>query len=94
MFKDRDNLAGVLLLIGMGVMAAILLRAIVTGERLQLDLDPVVSTVLAVLFFGLILFGLGRSGMFGRFFGRRREGRQWPDPQTGGKSLWDRIRGR
>lgn len=93
MFKDRDNLIGVVLLVGMGIMAAILLRAIASGERLQLDLDPIVSTVLAVLFFGLILFGLGRSGMFGRFFGRR-DGRQWPDPQTGSRSLWDRIRGR
>ena len=93
MFNDRDNLIGVLFLVGIGALAAILLRAIATGERLRLDLDPAVSTVLAVLFFGLILFGMGRAGMFSRFFGRRG-GRQWPDPQTGSKSLWDRIRGR
>ena len=93
MFRDRDNLVGLGFLIVMGALAAILIRAIVTGERITLDLSPAVSAILALVFFALIFVALRRSGVFGRFFGDRR-GRQWPDPQTGGKSLWDRIRGR
>lgn len=91
MFRNRDNLIGVLFLVLAGVVAAVLIRAIVTGERVTLDLPPAVSVILAVVFFALIIFGLSRSGMFGRFFGRGG-GRQWPDPQTGSKSLWDRLR--
>lgn len=93
MFKDRDNLIGLGFLIVMGALAAILIRAIVTGERVTLDLSPAVSAILAIVFFALVFVGLRRSGIFGRLFGDRG-GRQWPDPQTGGKSLWDRIRGK
>lgn len=93
MFSNRDNLIGVGFLVVMVGLAAILVRAIVAGERLRLDLSPAVGTILAVVFFVLIIVGLKRSGIFGRLFGGRG-GRQWPDPQTGSKSLWDRIRGR
>lgn len=93
MLKNRDNLIGGAFLVVMVVLAAILIRAIVAGERVQLDLNPVVVTILGVLFFGLLIFGIARSGIFGRFFGGGR-GRQWPDPQTGSKSLWDRLRGK
>lgn len=93
MFRNRDNLIGVVFLVVAGVIAAILARAIITGERVTLDLNPVVSTILGIAFFALIFVGLGRSGIFGRWFGGRG-GRQWPDPQTGNKSLWDRIRGK
>lgn len=88
---SRDNLVGFVLLGVCAVMALVLVIAIISGERPRLSLNPVVSTVLGIGFFGLILFG-----MVG---GRRRGGggygqRQWPDPQTGKKSLWDRLRGR
>jgi hypothetical protein len=88
MFSNRDNLIGVLFLVVMGVLAAILIRAIVAGERVRLDLPPGAGIVLGIAFFVLIVVGVRRSGMFG---GR---GRQWPDPRTGGRSWWDRLRGR
>lgn len=89
MFSDRDNIIGVAFLILMGVLAAILIRAIVTGERVTMDLPPGAGIALGVVFFVLIFVGLKRGGMFGGGRGRR-----WPDPRTGGKSLWDRLRGR
>jgi hypothetical protein len=90
MFKDRDNLIGVLFLVLMGVLAVILLRAIVAGERITLDVPPWASALLGIAFFVLIFVGLRRSGLFGRGGG----GRHWPDPQTGRRSWWDRLRGR
>lgn len=89
MFSDRDNIIGVAFLILMGVLAAILIRAIFTGERVTMDLPPGAGIALGVVFFVLIFVGLKRGGMFGGGRGRR-----WPDPRTGGKSLWDRLRGR
>lgn len=93
MLRNRDNLVGLVFLVVAGAIAVILMRAIITGERVRIDLPPGVGIVLGVVFIGLIIMGMTRSGMFGRFFGGRG-GRQWPDPQTGGKSLWDRLRGR
>lgn len=90
---DRDNLIGVLFLIVMGALAVVLLSAIIAGERIQMSLNPVVSVVLGLAFFGLVIVGIVRSGAIGRFFGGRG-GSQWPDPQTGNKSLWDRLRGK
>lgn len=89
MFSNRDNVIGALFLIVMGVLAAILIRAIVTGERVTMDLPPGAGIVLGIAFFVLIVVGMRRGGMFGGGRGRR-----WPDPRTGGKSLWDRLRGR
>ena len=89
MFSDRDNIIGVAFLILMGVLAAILIRAIVAGERVTMDLPPGAGIALGVVFFVLIFVGMRRGGMLG---GGR--GRSWPDPRTGAKSLWDRIRGR
>ena len=89
---SRDNLVGFALLGVCAVVAVVLMVAIVTGERPRLSLNPVASTVLGIAFFGLILFGMvgGRRRSGGGGFGQR----QWPDPQTGKKSLWDRLRGR
>lgn len=89
MFSDRDNVIGAVFLILMGVLAAILIRAIVTGERVTMDLPPGAGIALGIAFFVLIIVGMRRGGMLG---GGR--GRSWPDPRTGGRSLWDRIRGR
>lgn len=92
---SRDNLIGGLFLVMMGVLAAILVRAIITGERPDISLSPTVSVILLVLFVGGIIYGVWQSGFFSRIFGDRNGGgRHWPDPQTGQKSLWDRIRGR
>lgn len=95
---NRDNLIGGLFLVLMGVLAAILVGAIVTGERPDISLSPTVSVILTVLFIGGVIYGIWQSGVFSRLFGDRDDrsggGRQWPDPQTGRKSLWDRIRGR
>lgn len=88
MFSNRDNLVGVLFLVLMGVLAAILIRAIVTGERVTMDLPPGAGIALGIAFFVLIIVGMRRGGMFGR------RGRQWPDPRTGARSWWDRLRGR
>lgn len=95
---------GGLFLVMMGVLAAILIRAIITGERPDISLSPTVSIILVVLFFGGIIYGVWQSGffsrLFSRIFGDRNHhgpgsgGRQWPDPRTGQKSWWDRIRGR
>jgi hypothetical protein len=89
MFDNRDNLIGVLFLVLMGVLAAILIRAIVAGERVTMDLPPGAGIVLGIGFFVLIFIGLRRGGMLGG-----RGGRRWPDPRTGGRSWWDRLRGR
>ena len=92
---NRDNLIGGLFLVLMGVLAAILVRAIITGERPDISFGPTVNIVLAVLFFGGIAYGVWQSGFFSRFRGDGSGGgRQWPDPQTGRKSWWDRLRGR
>ena len=90
---DRENAFGFLLLGVCGVVAVILIVAISNGERPELNLNPVVGTVLGLVFFGLVIFGMFRNRMPGR--GSTR-GAQWPNPQTGQqqKSLWDRIRGR
>src|SRR5699024_2885195 len=76
MFSDRDNLIGVAFLILMGVLAAILIRAIVVGERVTMNLPPGAGIVLGIVFFVLIIFGLRRGGMLGG-----RGGRRWPDPR-------------
>lgn len=92
---NRDNLIGGLFLVLMGVLGVILVRAIITGERPDISLSPAVSMILTVLFIGGIIYGIWQSGIFSRWFGDRSGGgRQWPDPQTGRKSLWDRLRGR
>jgi len=94
---NRDNAIGFLLLGVCAVVAGYLVYAIATGERLRLQVNGTVGTVLTLLFFGLIIYGMVSSGVFRRFRGGSSEqGRQWPDPQAGRsrKSLWDRLRGR
>ncbi len=93
---NRDNMIGGLFLVFMGVLAAILIRAIATGERPDITISPAVSLILTVLFIGGIIYGMWQSGIFSRWFGgdRNSGGRQWPDPQTGRRSWWDRLRGR
>lgn len=87
----RENLIGLLLLLFCAVAGAVMVRAIITGERPEVDLPPMVSWPLGIAFVGLLLFG-----MLNNFRDRRSggDGPAWPDPRSGQKSLWDRIRGR
>lgn len=75
---SRDNVIGWLLLLLCGVVAVILLRAIMTGQRVTWDVPTPVSVVLAIVFVGLLLYGL-----VGQFRARRGGGPHWPDPRTG-----------
>jgi len=88
---NRDNAIGVVLLGLCAVVAGYMLYAIVTGRSIQLHISNSIGTLLGVAFIGLLIFGFVSSGGFRRF-GRR--GRQWPDPNTGQRSWWDRLRGR
>jgi hypothetical protein len=91
----RENVIGTLLLLLCGVVASILLYSILTGQRLSFDLPPLVMDVLGIAFIGLLIFGFVRSGFFRRFRGDGgQSGPQWPNPATGQRSLWDRLRGR
>lgn len=90
MFR-RENLVGILLLGLMAIVAVVMIIAIVTGERPTVDLPVWVVWPLGAIFIGGILFGI-----FRQFADRRSSGggHAWPDPQTGEKTLRDRIPGR
>ncbi len=84
MFDDRDNLVGVLLLGVCGVVAGILIYAIVTGQRLRFSGPGWLGPILLIVMLGLLGYGFFSSGGFRRF-GR---GSQWPDPRTGRRWRW------
>ena len=90
---NRENAVGIALLAACAVVAGIMLYYIAIGDRPTIDLGPIGNTVAVVLFFGLILLGVVRTPWFRRLRGGEG-GRQWPDPGTGQKSLWDRLRGK
>lgn len=88
---NRENAVGFLLVGVCAVVAGVLLYAIASGERLRLDVPGWVGVVLAVAFFGLIIFGIVSSGGFGRLFRRGDRGGggpQWPYPPTGRRWRW------
>jgi hypothetical protein len=90
MFR-RENLIGILLLGLMAVIGAVMVRAIMTGERPEIDLPAWMVWPLGAIFIGGLLFGLFRQ------FGDRRSsggGHAWPDPLTGEKTLRERLPGR
>ncbi|MGC4192038.1 MAG: hypothetical protein QM589_12875 [Thermomicrobiales bacterium] len=89
----RENIVGTLLLLLCAVVAGILVYSIVTGEQIEFDLPPLARTVLGIAFIGLLILGFVRSGFFRRLRGGQG-GPQWPNPSTGQRSLWDRLRGR
>ena len=91
MFDDKENLIGLLFLLVCGVVAGVVVWQIVTGERLRYDGPTWLIWVLSALFFGAIIYGLYQS-----FAGRRQSGGgpQWPNPASGRRSWWDRLRGR
>jgi hypothetical protein len=88
---NRDNLVGFIFLGICGVLVVYLLAAIAEGERLTWRGPGWLANAIVILGFGLVIFGLVRAVM-----GRRGDNptHQWPDPQTGKRSLWDRLRGR
>jgi hypothetical protein len=90
---NRDNAVGFVMLGLCAVVAGVMVFYIITGDRPTLDLPPVLSGIVGILFFGLIIFGFIRSPLFQRLRGGQG-GKQWPDPGTGQKSLWDRLRGK
>lgn len=90
---NRENAIGLLLLGVCGGVAGIMVYYIIVGERPVVDLPPVLSFAIGALFFGLLIYGFIRSPLFQRLRGGQG-GRQWPDPGTGQKSLWDRVRGK
>ena len=80
---DRENVIGLLLLALCAAAAGVLLFGIGTGTRWEYTGPGWLSALLAVLFFGAILYG---------FF--TRPGRRWPDPQTGRRWRWPWSRSR
>ncbi len=90
---NRDNAIGFLLLGFCTVVAGFMVYYIVTGERPTDDLPPALGIAVGALFFGLLIYGFIRSPLFQRLRGGQG-GQQWPDPGTGQKSLWDRLRGK
>jgi heme A synthase len=89
---NRDNAIGILLLGFCVVLAAIMLRYIAIGETPRFNLSQPWSGILGIVFAGLVLYGL-RGSIMRRLRGDQ-SGPHWPDPRTGRKSLWDRLRGR
>lgn len=90
---NRDNAPGFVFVGVCTVFALVALYYIGIGERPRLNFGAFGNVAIAILFFGLMIFGVVRSGVFSRMRGGQR-GPQWPDPGTGRKSLWDRLRGR
>lgn len=90
---NRDNAIGTLLLGTCAVIAGIMVYYIIVGEQPTVDLPPALAFLVGALFFGLLIFGFIRSPLVRRLRGGQG-GRQWPDPGTGEKSLWDRLRGK
>ena len=93
---NRDNAVGIILLGLCAVSAGIMLYYIGSGTRPNLDFGPAGAAIGFVLFVGLLLFGIMRTPFVRRLMGRNETppGQQWPNPGTGQKSLWDRLRGR
>ncbi|MDQ3513768.1 MAG: hypothetical protein M3462_08910 [Chloroflexota bacterium] len=80
---DRENLTGVFLLGICAIGGAVLVGAIVRGERLTWTGPSWLAILLTVLFFGAVVFGMvanfrKRSGGEGN-----AGGPAWPDPRTG-----------
>lgn len=88
---NRENAVGLILLGACAVVAGVMIYAIVTGERIRIDAPGYIAAPLTILFIGLVLFGLFRNVRGGSGAG---SGRSWPHPQSGSRSLWDRLRGR
>jgi heme A synthase len=97
---NRDNAIGILLLGFCALVGGYMVYVIATGKRVSIHLNGTAGLVLTLVFIGLIIYGIVRSGTFSGFGGGNRDGRgrQWPDPRTGQsgqrRSWWDRLRGR
>lgn len=85
----RENAIGLLLLLFCGVAAAIMIRAIITGEIPQVSFPPYIAWPIGIAFVGLLLFGIFQNVRSKRSGG---DGPAWPDPRSGQKTLGDRMR--
>ncbi|MGI8486884.1 MAG: hypothetical protein ACR2OU_21825 [Thermomicrobiales bacterium] len=90
---NRDNAIGLILLGVCAAVAAYMIYTITTGNKFAFQINETVGWVLGIAFFGLVIYGMFTSGTFRRF-GRGGQQRQWPDPNTGRRTWWDRMRGR
>ena len=90
---NRENAIGIIFVGICAAVAAVMLYYIGIGERPRLNLGTAGTLAVGALFFGLLIFGAIRGGIFGRIR-RGQRGPQWPDPNTGRKSWWDRLRGK
>lgn len=92
MFNEKGDLIGLLLLIGCLGSAGVLIWQIETGNRLRYTGPQWLIWILAALFLGTTLYGLFSAAR--RWRDGDNTGPQWPSPESGRKSLWDRLRGR
>jgi len=90
---NRDNAVGFLLLGFCAVVAGIMVYYIAIGERPMVNFPPALTIGVIAVFIGLMIFGFLRGSFFQRLRGGQG-GKQWPDPDTGRKPLWDRLRGK
>ena len=90
MFKG-ENLIGVLLAGLCLIAGGIMIWAMVTDRELTYNGPSWLPWILMVVILGGSLWGMAQ-----RFRGRGSGGggTQWPNPNTGQKSLLDRVRGR
>jgi drug/metabolite transporter (DMT)-like permease len=88
MFNDRENFIGALLLIVCVIVGGVLIWQIATGERLRYTGPVWLAWLLFAVFLGGVLYGLYANLV------RSRGTNQWPDPNTGRRTIWDRLRGR
>ena len=91
MFR-RENIVGILLLGLCVIIGAVMVQAIITGERPNVNLPGWLVWPLGAIFIGGIAYGFLRQ-----FLDRRSSGgggHAWPDPMTGEKTLRDRLPGR
>lgn len=89
---DRENAVGFILLGVCGVLAVFLVFAIANGERLTFSGPGWLGTAIVIVGFLLLFFG-----MFRGIRDRMKDGGSsphWPDPTTGRRSWWDRLRER
>ena len=83
----RNNPVGVVFLVLGGFMVVVMLWQIVTGERLRYTGPDWLAWLLLAVVLGGSIYALvqGKS---------RKQDQQWPNPNAGRRSLWDRIRGK
>lgn len=88
MFKG-ENLIGVLLAGLCLIVAGIMIWAMATDRQLTYNGPGWLPWILMIIILGGSIWGVAQ-----RFRGGNRGGAQWPNPNTGRRSLLDRVRGK